>query len=421
VARDSSSQRLSTEAASSLEATGNAIDDKISREVYNENSADGLGVSESDEDEGSGSMITLLPCIPNSSLPQALPDHLIEILFHLCVLLITQEFTDGNPQAIVLVYFSGVLGISSIGAHFLPAKLFTPYLSALIYIQRLLFLEYALPYREYPYLNWPSRPRTNHLTRLQNVRKQYMLPGSLTALGEFQSLRAFGKRQAALDPPSFFHHWSSDGNTVSLENVSVTLSSFRALPAYFIQQSYELCDTLLLGLIPTVDLSAMYDPMVNNQPGQSFVSYPANHLRDQYLQLADQAAGERNFRLIQEGAWQPDAVHRYLLHHDQLLGYISGIFMTAGGQMPRLKELEVIEYTNSASSERAIYVYRSQVIYLTRHSKSKRSTGREFIVARFLPPCAGHILFLYLVYIRPFCRATLSGTTRFLHGSSPHG
>ncbi|KAJ5293540.1 uncharacterized protein N7443_009493 [Penicillium atrosanguineum] len=415
VAKDLSSRRLSTEAVSSLEATANATDDEISREVYNEDSADGLSVSWSDKDEESGSLNTLLPCVPISSSLQALPDHLIESLFNLCVLLITQEFTDGNPQASVLVYFSGVLGISSNGAHFLPAKLFTPYLSALIYIQRLLFLEYALPYREYPYLNWPSRPRTDHLTRLQNVRKQYMLPGSLTALGEFQSLRAFGKRQAALDPPSFFHHWSSDGNTVSLENVSVTLSSFRALPAYFIRQSHELCDTLLLGLSPAVDLSAIYDPMVNNQPGQSFVSYPANHLRDQYLQLADQAAGESNFGLIQEGAWHLDAVHRYLLYHDQLLGNISGIFITAGGQMPRLKELEEIEYTNSASSERAIYVYRSQVIYLTRHSKSKRSTGREFIVARFLPPCAGHILFLYLVYIRPFaellCREQNASST----------
>jgi hypothetical protein len=62
-----------------------------------------------------------------------------------------------------------------------------------------------------------------------------MLPGSLTALGEFQSLRAFGKRQAVLDPPSFFHHWSSDGYMVSLDNISVTMSGFRALPAYFIR------------------------------------------------------------------------------------------------------------------------------------------------------------------------------------------
>ena len=95
-------------------------------------------------------------------------------------------------------------------------------------------------------------------------------------------------------------------------------------------------------------------------------------------------------------------MHRYLLHHDQLLEYIAGTLTTASGQGPGEKELEGIEFTNVPSTERAIYVYQGQLTYFTRHSKSKRSTGREFIVARFLPNCAGRILFLYLVYIRQF-------------------
>jgi hypothetical protein len=41
-------------------------------------------------------------------------------------------------------------------------------------------------------------------------------------------------------------------------------------------------------------------------------------------------------------------------------------------------------------------------MYLIRHSKSKRSTNREFIVSRFLPTRASKVLFLYLVYVRPF-------------------
>ncbi|KAH7024319.1 uncharacterized protein B0I36DRAFT_294906 [Microdochium trichocladiopsis] len=39
---------------------------------------------------------------------------------------------------------------------------------------------------------------------------------------------------------------------------------------------------------------------------------------------------------------------------------------------------------------------------LTRHHKAKRSTNREFNVARFLPLRVGRVLFRYLVYIRPF-------------------
>lgn len=112
---------------------------------------------------------------PSLTSPRAPSDQLAEMLFKFCVLMITQQFKDGQPQSTVLVYFSGVLGISSNGGHFLSAKLFTPYLSALIYIQRLVFLEYALPYREYVYLNWPCRPQIDHFSRLDGVRRRYML------------------------------------------------------------------------------------------------------------------------------------------------------------------------------------------------------------------------------------------------------
>jgi hypothetical protein len=327
---------------------------------------------------------------------------LLEMLFKLCVLFITQTFADGQPQSSILVYFSGILGISSNGGHFLPAGLFTTHLSALIYIQRLLFLEYALPYREYSYLGWSCRPLDDHITQLETVRRRYMLPGSLTPLREFQNLRLFGKRQALLDPPSVFVHWSPDGNTVSLENMAITLDAFRALPEYFIREAEENCNALLLNIRPSIDLDAIQDSLVNSRPDQSFVHNPANKLQDRYLLLAEQAATRSGLGLIRGGEWQPDAIHRYMLQHEQLLECIAGILMTASRQTPRLKELVGIEYTNGPSTERAIYIYQGKVMLLTRHSKSKRSTGREFIVARFLPHRAACVLFLYLVYIRPF-------------------
>ncbi|KAH6881152.1 hypothetical protein B0T10DRAFT_518867, partial [Thelonectria olida] len=41
------------------------------------------------------------------------------------------------------------------------------------------------------------------------------------------------------------------------------------------------------------------------------------------------------------------------------------------------------------------------MIYLTRSHKAKRSTNREFIVARFFPAQIGRLTYIYLVYIRP--------------------
>ena len=177
---------------------------------------------------------------PGSSLPspRAPSNPLTEMLPKLCVLLITQRFEGRQPQSSLLVYFTGVPGISSNGGHFLAANLFTPYLSALIYIQQLFFLEYALPCRVYVNLNWSCRPRTDHFSRLNRARHQYMLPGSLTPLGETQNLRALANARLSL--------------ILQLPSINEAL----------------MVVTFLLDLHATVDLNVIYEPLVDRRPGQ---------------------------------------------------------------------------------------------------------------------------------------------------------
>ncbi|EXK23641.1 hypothetical protein FOMG_19598 [Fusarium oxysporum f. sp. melonis 26406] len=75
------------------------------------------------------------------------PEELVELLFGLTLALATQPVVNGQPQTTVLVYFSGILGFSLSlgGSAFLPARSYISNLSGLIYILRLVFLEYALP------------------------------------------------------------------------------------------------------------------------------------------------------------------------------------------------------------------------------------------------------------------------------------
>lgn len=105
---------------------------------------------------------------------------------------------------------------------------------------------------------------------------------------------------------------------------------------------------------------------------------------------------------MHQGAWKCKAVYQYLQYHEPVLEYIVGMLITTGGQMPRLKELLGIEYTNSLATKGAFYIHQAEVVYVIRHCKSKQYTGHEFSVARFLPAGAGRILFLYPVYIRRF-------------------
>jgi hypothetical protein len=83
----------------------------------------------------------------------------------------TEQFTDGKPSSSVLVLFSSILGFSSDAENFLPAKSYMLYLSGLIYVQRFLFLEYALPHRAYPYISILQRPRLRQYKRMDAIQQ----------------------------------------------------------------------------------------------------------------------------------------------------------------------------------------------------------------------------------------------------------
>jgi hypothetical protein len=88
---------------------------------------------------------------------------LTELVFGLSLALCTERLKNGQPSSTVLVYFSGILAFSEASHSFLSARSYTPYLSGFIYIQRLLFLEQALPLRPYALLGIERRPRFNSL------------------------------------------------------------------------------------------------------------------------------------------------------------------------------------------------------------------------------------------------------------------
>ncbi|QKD56906.2 uncharacterized protein FOBCDRAFT_203955 [Fusarium oxysporum Fo47] len=82
----------------------------------------------------------------------------LELLYQLCLTISTEHFSEGRPSSTLLVFFSGILGFSKDCSQFLLARQFCPYLSGLIYIQRLILLERALPLREYRAIGDPTTP-----------------------------------------------------------------------------------------------------------------------------------------------------------------------------------------------------------------------------------------------------------------------
>lgn len=337
----------------------------------------------------------------SSESTRATFDGFLELLFQFSLTLSTQPFFDGQPSSTMLMYFSGVLGFSPDSRQFLLARTYCPQLSGLIYLQRLLLLERALPLYPYLTLGIQQRPHTQQLEQLNDIRGKYMVMGSQTPLAELLSLRDSGRAIARTEPPSFLLSWSDNGESVSIgDTFSLTMEAFRQLPDYFITRAEELTAKLMFGLEPDVDLARVKDEMRNLQAGYSFIKHPDNGLDTAYRDLVVRACTSRTKGLSRHGEWSFNAVNLYLKETVALEEMLLGGLYTACGQAPRARDLLSLESENSPSASRGFFIWNGFMVYIVRHHKAKRLTNREFHVVRFLPVRLGITMFKYLVWIR---------------------
>lgn len=89
----------------------------------------------------------------------------------------TDLSTYGAMESKAIAHFSGVLGIHPYELAYRTAYDYTPYLSALLWIGRLIILEWALPLRAYTTLNIPFPARATYSLRYMGRRGQLQTAG----------------------------------------------------------------------------------------------------------------------------------------------------------------------------------------------------------------------------------------------------
>ena len=182
-----------------------------------------------------------------------------------------------------LVHFSGVLGIHRSSLAYRTAYHYTLYAAGLIWIGRLLLLEYALPKEPYLALGWPGATSyPDRLQRLQHVRRKYLCRGSAYPMSQLLETLAYGRAIARKEGPRTNISWSLDKQTLDLDGQLVSMYSFRSMVWVAIQDAQTALRQLMLGWEPAIDLRAVKDSLVNNRVGWSFLSEPANGLQHSF-------------------------------------------------------------------------------------------------------------------------------------------
>ncbi|KAH7111678.1 hypothetical protein B0J13DRAFT_659885, partial [Dactylonectria estremocensis] len=142
--------------------------------------------------------------------------HLSEAIFQLSMMFWTHRDPAGDMSSSVLIHYTAVMGIQRDSLAYYSAYNSTPKLAALMWVGRLLFLEYALPVYTYDTLAFPWPCRTSYLSqpdRLDSIRRKYLLRGGYTPFGEMIELKAFAKSIVKREGIPGNLSWAPDGRS----------------------------------------------------------------------------------------------------------------------------------------------------------------------------------------------------------------
>ncbi|KFZ25502.1 hypothetical protein V502_00026, partial [Pseudogymnoascus sp. VKM F-4520 (FW-2644)] len=285
---------------------------------------------------------------------------LTENMFQLFAMFWTDISKDGRMETFALVHFTGVLGIHPRELAYQTAYGFTPTLSAMAWIGRLILLEYALPLKAYSRLKFPWPSRTQYPDQVQRLRDQihpkYMRKGCFSPLGYICERIHHARTIANREGPRTNISWSPDMQVLSIAGQEISMPDLRQAAHLAVARSEQRARQLMLGLWPNVDLSKIKDSLVTHRPGHSFLSEPENELQMSFKLLSRRAfSKEGGFSL--RGPGRKRAV-QYLNDRDDLVKHMYGGVHIPSGMPARADDVSLLlQQGNNCLKQ--IFLYRA--------------------------------------------------------------
>ena len=184
-----------------------------------------------------------------------------------------------------------MLGIDENTYFWKPLSAFTTILAGLVWISRLLFLEYVLPERAYRGLTSQDSPEVsraefhNPLERLHYIRRKYVRRGSLYALDAMFELLFKGNELRLREGGKVTATWQTTeevDDTLVLEtpkkSMTLMIKDFHQMRVDVVLAVEEIVKHLMYSLEPDVNLDQIYDNLTNWNVGYSFMTDEQNNL-----------------------------------------------------------------------------------------------------------------------------------------------
>ena len=240
-----------------------------------------------------------------------------EKLMELSIAFITQHFPFGDDLRSPLTHFTDVMAISNRHHRFLEPYNYTSYVAGLIWMCRLLIMEYALPSREYATIGWHSHEvYQDKCERLKPIHDDFLTEGSFGPVNRLIRLLCQGKEMVrAVGRPGLLL-WDPDYQAVRVKEVYLRLDAFKQFVIDGIKSTERILrEELFFGMdLPEMDLKMIIDVMGKTDPFYSFMEGSAEKLRDghEFMFNLMKSADSVKQLIDTQGHWDVMKVKKYL-------------------------------------------------------------------------------------------------------------
>ena len=311
-----------------------------------------------------------------------------------------------------LVSATAILGYDAQLQTWVTPLNYTPKLSAIIKLARILIAMYALEQN-------PVEPKA----RLHSIRKQMTRFGGTqypSPLNWCMMLRTYGQKIRYTTTAEGSIRW--DGETISHRRTRFSMHSLRScVHGLFNQCRHQLLEELLYAStaeVPAIPWASLEDFPAEQQNGFSFLQDPRTQwpvcgegwLFSRLIQGENQAGllgqslidGEDS---IEARGWHERSVKHYMQAIATFKESLVVLVHLTSGQPARGPELLSIRYCNTAAGgTRNIFIEQGQVALVTAYHKGYQVDNSIKIIHRYLPREVSELLIWYLWLVQPFQR-----------------
>lgn len=322
-------------------------------------------------------------------------------LFRLSVHIFEQPITSWAMNS-PLIHFLSIHAINQRDRTWSTPQEFTPTLSALIYVGRILMIEKAIPLA--------SRAHDEFVPRFQKYHQEHLISGSLSTMRELISLRAYGMTIAADQYSKPTCHWSQDLTKLYYQEHTILMEKLQGMSVIVIQEAQtELVNHLVaqpISYLQTRDPSRFADNLMWATNEQCFTDMDENDLKD---------GGERVLHWFTEGGklgsmlatsgptrFAPRSVRSYIDRVENFLDMLMFLCHALGGMPARGTEFMSLKIRNSWTTMRNFYVVDGTLMFLTEYHKSQGRTEMPKLIPRFVPRQVAQLLIAYIADVQPF-------------------